>query len=168
VIERLSLSFVLAGVVMLGRAGSPALPQQDQAAPVPDTASPRPPAAWLQGDPADSLYRAAREALDRRDYQHAADLFAQVPTRFPKSGYAADALYWRAFSLYRIGGVTQLRAALQSLDSQRARFPKAATTGDARALARRIQGELAQRGDAQAAAQVTAAAMDATCLLYHI
>ena len=33
-----------------------------------------PPPAWLQGDPADSLYRAAREALNRREYQRAADL----------------------------------------------------------------------------------------------
>ena len=33
----------------------------------------------------------------------AADLFAQIPARFPKSGYAADALYWQAFALYRAG-----------------------------------------------------------------
>ena len=26
-----------------------------------------PPAPWIQGDPADSVYRAARAALDRRD-----------------------------------------------------------------------------------------------------
>jgi HEAT repeat protein len=122
---------------------------------------PRPPAAWLQGDPADSLYRAAREALDRRDYRHAAELFAQVPARFPRSGYAADAYYWRAFSLYRVGGTAQLRAALQSLDAQRDRFPKAATKGDAKALARRIQGELARQGDPEAVAQVRVAAEDA-------
>ena len=78
----------------------------------PRRAEPRPPEAWLQGDPADSLYRAAREALDRRDYRRAADLFAQVPARFPRSGYAADAYYWRAFSLYRLGGTPQLRRAL--------------------------------------------------------
>ena len=118
-----------------------------------------PPAPWLQGDPADSLYRAAREALDRRDWAHAADLFAQVPTRFPRSGYAADAYYWRAFALYRGGGTGQLREALRALDTQRTRYPKAATQGDARALASRIEGELARRGDPDAAARVTQAAL---------
>jgi HEAT repeat protein len=122
------------------------------------TGDPTPPAAWLQGDPADSLYRAAREALDRRDYRTAADLFAQVPARFPRSGYAADAYYWRAFSLYRLGGMAQLKTALAALDAQRERFPKAATRGDARALASRIRGELARQGDPEAAAQVAAAA----------
>ncbi len=47
--------------------------------------------------PADSLYQAAREALNQRDYRRAADLFAEVPGQLPRSGYAADAYYWRAF-----------------------------------------------------------------------
>ena len=81
--------------------------------------------------------------------------------RFPRSGYAADAYYWRAFSLYRTGGAPQLRAALQALDTQRERFPKAATKGDAKALASRIRGELARQGDPEAAAWVTQAAEDA-------
>ena len=161
-IDRTSMSVALAGLLALGGGWrtaqvapqGPAGAVQDSAGP----AAPTPPAAWLQGDPADSLYRAAREALDRRDYRHAAELFAQVPTRFPRSGYAADAYYWRAFSLYRVGGTAQLRTALQALDAQRDRFPKAATQGDAKALARRIQGELARQGDPEAAAAVAEAA----------
>ena len=117
-----------------------------------------PPAPWLRGDPADSLYRAAREALDRRDYGRAADLFAQVTAKYASSGYAADALYWRAFALYRLGGTAQLREALQSLATQRQRFPQAATRGDAAALERRIQGELGRRGDPRAVAYVDSAA----------
>jgi HEAT repeat protein len=160
--NRMSMSLALAGALGLGGAWptmpvlpqGPANPVQNAAAP----GDPRPPAARLQGDPADSLYRAAREALDRRDYRGAAELFAQLPSRFPRSGYAADAYYWHAFSLYRVGGTTQLRTALRALDDQRARYPKAATKGDAQALARRIQGELARRGDPEAAAQVTEAA----------
>ena len=77
---------------------------------------------WLQGDPADSVYRAAREALNRRDFRKAADLFAQIPERFPKSGYAPDAFYWQAFALYRLGGEPQLRAALDALRQQRERY----------------------------------------------
>jgi HEAT repeat protein len=161
----MSMGVALAGLLAIGGGWrSPLGVSQTPAGAVQDTAGPVEPgprAAWLQGDPADSLYRAAREALDRRDYRRAAELFAQVPTRFPRSGYAADAYYWRAFSLYRVGGTAQLRAALQALDTQRDRFPKAATKGDANALSHRIQGELARQGDPEAAAQVAAAAEDA-------
>jgi len=123
-----------------------------------DPPDPRVPRGWLQDDPADSLYRRARETLNRRDYRAAADLFAQIPVRFPRSGYAADALYWQAFALYRAGGERDLRAAMTALRQQRERFPKAATQGDAATLERRIQGELARRGDSEAAAAVAAAA----------
>jgi HEAT repeat protein len=155
VIVRMSLGMMLAGLLLAGdgshwgtapAARGAGVPQDSAAAP-----DSRPPAAWLVNDPADSLYRAAREALDRRDYQKAADLFAQVPVRFPKSGYAADSFYWRAFALYRVGGTAQLRTALEALNAQRDKFPKAATQGDAKALALRIQGELARQGDRNAA-----------------
>jgi HEAT repeat protein len=123
--------------------------------------SARVPPPWLQGDPADSLYRTARERLTRRDYRGAASLFAQIPARFPRSGYTADALYWQAFALYRVGSDRDLRQALVALRGQRERFPLAATHGDAATLERRIQGELARRGDSEAAAAVTAAATSA-------
>ncbi len=161
-IDRMSFGVALAGVLALaGRLSAPGLaPElsgalQEAVGPAPQ-ATPRAP--WLQGDPADSLYRAAREALNRRDYLRAAELFAQVPDRYPRSGYAADAYYWRAFSLYRLGATPQLRSALEALRVQRERFPDAATGGDADALATRIEGELARRGDPDAAARVTAAA----------
>jgi HEAT repeat protein len=159
---RMLPGMVFAAAVGLGDVWLPTRPAQQAgvavaqgSAALPDQT---PPAAWLQGDPGDSLYRAAREALNRRDFRIAADLFAQLPGRFPRSGYAADSFYWQAFSLYRLGGTPQLRDALQALDTQRSRYPKAATHGDAAALQRRIQGELAQRGDPNAAAQVAKAA----------
>lgn len=157
--SRMPLGVMLATVMGLGGWWAPVA--QGPAAGVQGSTSqadPTPPAPWLRGDPADSLYRAAREALDRRDYRRAADLFDQVSAKYPASGYAADALYWRAFSLYRLGGTAQLREALQSLSSQRERFAKAATRGDAAALERRIQGELGRRGDPRAAAYVDSVA----------
>jgi HEAT repeat protein len=164
--DRMWLGWALAGAMALGSRGRPmpAAWQEPARGSSQDSAGPTdalPPAAWLQGDPADSVYRAARAALDRRDYRQAAELFAQVPARFPRSGYAADAYYWRAFALYRVGGTAQLHAALAALDTQRERFPKAATKGDAKALASRIQGELARQGDPAAAAVVFDAAEDA-------
>ena len=117
-----------------------------------------PPAPTAQGDPADSLYRAARAALARREYRGASELFAAIESRFAKSRYAQDALYWQAFALYREGRDASLRRALASLRAQRNRYPKAATRGDAAALERRIQGELARRGDPDAAAAIAAEA----------
>jgi HEAT repeat protein len=113
-----------------------------------------PPPASRQGDPADSLYRTAREALTRREFRRAADLFARIAERFPASGYAPDALYWQAFALYRVGATPQLHEARDALRRQREKFPDAATKGDAAALDVRIQGELARRGDSQAAESV--------------
>jgi HEAT repeat protein len=116
------------------------------------------PTLSAQSDPADSVYRAARAALRNRDYRHAAELFSAVGTRFPTSRYAADAYYWQAFALYRLGNDESLHRALDALRNQRQRYSQAATRGDAAALERRVQGELARRGDPEAAAAISAAA----------
>jgi len=113
-------------------------------------------AAWAPGDPADSLYRPAREALNKGDYKKAAQLFHQIRTQYPKSAYAGDACYWEAFALYRTGGMTDLRSARSVLEVQQAKYATAATRGDAESLLARIQGELARRGDARAAESVSA------------
>jgi HEAT repeat protein len=120
-----------------------------------------PRAPWIQGDPADSLYRVAREALNRRDYLAAADLFARISEKYPRSGYAPDALYWQAFALYRQGGEPRLRAALDALRRQRDRFPGAATKGDAAVLEQRIQGVLARGGDERALQELRTVALHA-------
>lgn len=114
-----------------------------------------PPAAWAPQDPADSLYRAAREALNGGDHARAADLFRQVAVRFPRSAYAGDALYWQAFARYRAGGAEQFRLALAALEQQSTGYASAATRSDAVALATRIRGELARLGDADAAETIT-------------
>ena len=152
---RMQIGLALAAAVGVGNWWTPAgdvLPQE--AVQQPSGPADLPPPASLQGDPADSLYRAAREALSRREFRNAAELFARIAERFPRSGYAPDALYWQAFALYREGGTPQLEAARDALRRQRERFPDAATQGDAAALSVRIQGELGRRGDSHAAADV--------------
>lgn len=116
--------------------------------------SPRAP--WLQGDPADSLYKAAYELLNRGEWRRAATTFANLPQRFPGSGYAADAMYWQAFALYRIGGTEDLNTALRSLETLRAKYPSAKTQSDAAALNARIRGALAARGDQASERQLRA------------
>ena len=111
----------------------------------PFATSPR--AAWLQGDPADSLYKSARGLLNGGEWRRAATAFSALPQRFPNSGYAPEAMYWQAFALYRIGGTEDLNAALRSLETLRSRYPQARTQSDAAALMTRIRGTLAARGD---------------------
>ena len=99
----------------------------------------------------------ARAALSRGDYREAARLFRRIVDEEPGSDYAPDALYWQAFSLYRVGGTDELRAAVRALEEQEERFPDAATRGDAEELLLRIRGQLARRGDAESAERIVAA-----------
>ena len=105
------------------------------------------PSAWAPQDPADSLYRAAQQAMNRGDYRRAATLFKDLPVKQPNSAYASDALYWEAFSLYRVGGTTELQEALAVLDQRKSKYPAGRMRGDADpALATRIAGVLSARG----------------------
>ncbi len=106
---------------------------------------------FITNDPADSLYRAARTALTKSQYRQAADLFAQVRAKYPKSGYVADTYYYQAFALYRAGNNADLREAATLLETQRSKYPTASTAGDSRTLMARIDGKLASSGDAGAA-----------------
>ncbi len=116
------------------------------------------PEAWLPQDPADSLYRAARARLNDRRYAEAARTFAEIRTDYPRSGYVGDAYYFEALARSRVGAQQELRVALELLAAQRERHPQAATVADARALAVRIESQLARRGDADAAEALMGAA----------
>jgi HEAT repeat protein len=119
-----------------------------------------PPQSWAGADPADSLYRLAREALNHGEYRRAAQLFGDISQRFPTSAYSADARYWRAFALYRIGGTSDLRDALNSLQDTSLSYRHASLRADAATLAARIRGALALQGDPQARVLVGRAASD--------
>lgn len=116
------------------------------------------PEAWLPQDPADSLYREARSRLNARRYAEAARLFEEIRAEYPRSGYVGDAFYFEALARSRVGARAELQAALELLAAQRSAHPSAATANDARALAVRIEGQLARRGDAQAAESLVGAA----------
>ena len=102
-------------------------------------------------DPDDSLFSAGREALNRNNFRDAARLFEQLRTDYPRSNFVPSAMYWEAFSRYRLGGTDNLRQARQLLQNQIDRYPNANTHNDALTLAARLDGELARRGDAEAA-----------------
>jgi HEAT repeat protein/TolA-binding protein len=109
----------------------------------------RPREAWSQGDPADSIYRVAREALNRGEYRRAAQTFNELTRRFPNSAYAYVSGYWEAYSRYRIGTTDELKLAdrvLQNLGSRSALSGTRDDT-DVNGLWTRIRGALAVRGD---------------------
>jgi len=126
----------------------------------------RAPAAWAHGDPADSLYRVAREALNRGDYRRAAQLFNDLTQRYPNSAYAYVSAYYEAFSRYRIGTTEELKAADRALQGiADAAAPRGNSWGgdtDVNGLRTRIRGALAMRGDSGAADLLEQTARKAT------
>ena len=118
------------------------------------------PAPWIQEDPGAKAYAAARDALNAREYRKAATAFAELRRQYPQSGYVADSYYYQAFALSRVGDRAGLQQAAELLATQGERFPDAGTRGDARELRVRIEAQLAQRGDANAAAAIARQAAD--------
>jgi HEAT repeat protein len=125
-------------------------------APVLAFADALPPEATQDQDPANALYKAARDELNRNNHAKAAANFAQIITRYPKSTYTPDAYYWQAFALYRLGGESELKTARALLQKQRTTHPRAATvrSEESAQLLARINGQLASRGDANSGAAV--------------
>ncbi len=105
-----------------------------------------------QNTPADSLYRAGQQSLNRGEYQKAVDTYRTLRQRYPRSPRVGDALYWEAFALYRLGGTTNLRVARERLKMQESSFPRAATRGDAGSLRVRVERDLSRQGDSEARA----------------
>jgi len=131
-----------------------------------------PPAPWAQGDPADSIYRAARNALTNGEYGRAAKLFADISKNYPKSAYQRDARYYEALARYKVGTTDELRAAAKLLEPMASKGASTtvsysdgqrrggANDSDFAALYARVNGVLAQRGDRDAAAKVEKAAAE--------
>jgi HEAT repeat protein len=130
-----------------------------------DVAAQRPRVARAAGvlvipaeEPADSLYRLARQAITDGDYRRAANLLKEVADKYPQSGAASDALYWRAWALNRLGtdrrNSRDLDDALDAIDRLEKNYPQAGTMADARALRGTIRSAQASLGDANAASDV--------------
>ncbi len=110
-------------------------------------------------DPADSLFRLGKAAINDNDYRRAANLFAQVVDKYPKANAAPDALYWRAWALYHIGldrhTKPELDDALTAIEKLQSTYAKSsAATADARELRSQIRAAQATLGDARAATDI--------------
>ena len=108
---------------------------------------------------ADTALATAQRTLADGDFREAAQLFARVAERYPRSNQASEALYWRAYALFRTGSGSSLASALTSLNDLNRLYPSSAVNkGDAPSLKIRICGELARRGDEACAADIATAA----------
>src|SRR5258705_3396645 len=145
-------SLVSGGLAAAGAQGPSA--RLEDTAPMLRVPVPRDPGSARTADPADSLYRLARSALNDGDFKRAATLFATVADRYPDSEFAPDALYYRAYALYRGGSSRELELAVLSLDRQATRYPKAGTLNDAKQLRASIRSEQAKRGDSNAGEEI--------------
>ncbi len=124
--------------------------------------------AWDQSypqDAADSLYGVGRAALRERNFQRAAEVFAEIRRRHPRSAYTARSLYWEAYALRGAGGEGNLRRALNLLETLRSDYPKD-VPADADGLSVQIQSQLARRGDAEAAAELVRQAEGSAAIAY--
>src|SRR5579885_348246 len=83
------------------------------------------PPAWAPNDPADSIYRVARELLNRGDWGRAARMFADIQKNYPNSAYEKDAPYYEAYARYKIGTTEELRQAARILEPIAARLTPA-------------------------------------------
>jgi HEAT repeat protein len=155
-------SLLLSAGAAAGAQGSPdSFAWATEAVRAPVSTAPRPdavrapvlpaPRTEFPADPADSLYRLARAAMTDGDFRKAATLFQQVIDRYPDSEFAPDALYYKAYALYKTGSSSDLKTAILALDRQATRYPKAGTLSDAKQLRASIMSEQAKRGDPKVA-----------------
>jgi HEAT repeat protein len=95
-----------------------------------------------------ALYQDGQKSLNNEQYRDAAASFKSVYEKHADSKYAGDAMYWYAFSLYRMGGRSNLSKATDALEVQMERY---GGNGDASSLYYRVLGERAKNGDEEAA-----------------
>src|SRR4029079_9280012 len=91
------------------------------------------------------------------DFARASQMFERVVGQYPNYQYHGDAMYFLAFSNYRLGGTDRMRSAIQTLTKLKSIHPNVAK-GDAATLRTRICGELAREGDEACAAEVSESA----------
>ena len=100
-------------------------------------------------------FERAREALNRGKFEDAASRFAEVFQKAQQAELAGDALYWEAFARYRLGKTHELKQAAKLLALQARQYSQVATAGEGQSLASRVYAELAERGEADAAREIT-------------
>ena len=120
----------------------------------PVLAAPAAPSAPSEDQVDEEIYLRAREAFNEERFREAERLYERVIREDRDHETTALSHYWRAFALYRLGEVSDLKAAAQLLERQRQRFPEEARSREAERLRQRVERALARAGDARATRRV--------------
>ena len=94
----------------------------------------------VRGGNANSLYERGLSALDRHQYDQALDYFTEVATR--AQAHADGALYWKAYTLNKLGRRDDANAALAEL---RKAYPSSHWLDDAKALELEVKQSSGQK-----------------------
>jgi len=108
----------------------------------------------LADDSAEAKMEAAREALNKAEYELAAQLLHEVYELEQTTEEAGNALYWEAFARYRLKRTKELQYAVELLRLQQAEFAHAATAHDGEVLLARLYAEMAVRGEIEAITEI--------------
>ena len=106
------------------------------------------------------MFMEARRALNREEFDRAAELFVALRARYPVNtayGYGRfvpDSYYWEAFGRYRQGDLAEARMLLDLVQVYGEAQSHGRLHGDVRDLRLRIQRQLAEEGDPRAAEEV--------------
>ena len=112
--------------------------------------------SFAQTDAKTAMERGS-EAMRSGSYRDAVDRYDTAYELADDPAIAAEALYWKAFALHRLGGDDDLEEALSTLETAREDYPEHLPS-DLEGLEIRINGALAKRGKASSAEKVQRAA----------
>jgi outer membrane lipoprotein YfiO/HEAT repeat protein len=111
--------------------------------------------AYAQSDA--DRYSEAQRALNRQEFDEAIAALRALRRDYPESRYIDDSYYWEAFALERSGNPER---ALDVIDTLLSEHAESESIDDAQALRIQICSELARRGDADCAAQISSTVRD--------
>jgi len=112
--------------------------------------------SFAQTDAKTAMERGS-EAMRSGSYRDAVQRYQMAYELADDPAIAAEALYWKAFALHRLGGDADLEEALSTLETAREEYPDHLPS-DLEGLEIRINGALAKRGKASSAEKVQRAA----------
>ena len=106
------------------------------------------------------MFMEARRALNREEFDRAAELFVALRTRYPVNNaygygrFVPDSYYWEAFGRYRQGDLDEARMLLDLVQVYGEAQSRGRLYTDVRELRLRIHRQLAEEGDPRAAEEV--------------
>ena len=112
--------------------------------------------SFAQTDAKTAMERGS-DAMRSGSYRDAVDRYHTAYELADDPAIAAEALYWKAFALHRLGGDDDLEEALSTLETAREYYPEHLPS-DLEGLEIRFNGALAKRGKASSAEKVQRAA----------